>query len=371
MLPEKEVLIPMCISIKTSRWFGIGNVRVSYSRDPQTGLARIVEENNYYPYGLQHSGYNNDVWLNQANTEGQKITFNSREFQNEFDLFVVAMDFRQYDPALGRFTAMDRLTEFAPGITPYRFAFNNPNYWSDPTGLFESRALALQYMKDNNLEGVIQYSNGSFWVVTTVNGRVRSIASIDGEIFDLWGEVLEGTTVSGSSGGGSNNDDGGYWIWSSQLFNFVYIPNESSGYELFFNIGGIYLTTLYHLSIENSKKVYLYGTKSMHRDVLTSLNNRRMLGIASKAKIGGHVISFVQIFHGVYLDGGNYGYNAKIATGSAIGGTLGAWGTAKAFGAFGFMVAGPPGMFFGGLAGALIGGWAGSTIGENVVKNNL
>jgi hypothetical protein len=74
------------------------NVRVSYSRDPQTGIARIVEENNYYPYGLQHSGYNNDVWLNQSNTEGQKITFNSREFQNEFDLFVVAMDFRQYDP---------------------------------------------------------------------------------------------------------------------------------------------------------------------------------------------------------------------------------------------------------------------------------
>ncbi|HRE77744.1 MAG TPA: hypothetical protein PLL09_07965 [Flavobacterium sp.] len=36
------------------------------------------------------------------------------------------MDFRQYDAALGRFMAMDRLTELTPGITPYRFAFNNP-----------------------------------------------------------------------------------------------------------------------------------------------------------------------------------------------------------------------------------------------------
>jgi len=50
---------------------------------------------------------------------------------------MTAMDFRQYDAASGRFVAMDRLTELAPGITPYRFAFNNPNYWSDPSGLFK------------------------------------------------------------------------------------------------------------------------------------------------------------------------------------------------------------------------------------------
>ncbi len=34
---------------------------------------------------------------------------------------------------------MDRLAELAPGITPYRFAFNNPNIFADPTGLFETR----------------------------------------------------------------------------------------------------------------------------------------------------------------------------------------------------------------------------------------
>jgi hypothetical protein len=32
---------------------------------------------------------------------------------------------------------MDRLAELVTSMTPYRFAFNNPVYWSDPTGLIE------------------------------------------------------------------------------------------------------------------------------------------------------------------------------------------------------------------------------------------
>jgi hypothetical protein len=55
-------------------------------------------------------------------------------------LNVTAMDFRQYDGAIGRFNGMDRLSEFAYSITPYRFAYNNPVYWNDPTGLFENLA---------------------------------------------------------------------------------------------------------------------------------------------------------------------------------------------------------------------------------------
>ena len=48
------------------------------------------------------------------------------------------MDFRQYDPAIGRFYSIDKMADIMPSLTPYRFGFNNPVMWSDPTGLFEN-----------------------------------------------------------------------------------------------------------------------------------------------------------------------------------------------------------------------------------------
>ncbi|MEL7003981.1 MAG: RHS repeat-associated core domain-containing protein [Bacteroidota bacterium] len=46
--------------------------------------------------------------------------------------------FRQYDPAIGRFGAIDPLTHHIDGISPYQFAFNDPVFRNDPTGLAPS-----------------------------------------------------------------------------------------------------------------------------------------------------------------------------------------------------------------------------------------
>src|SRR5690554_2954174 len=35
----------------------LGNVRLSYSKDPQTGVLEILDENHYYPFGLKHEVY--------------------------------------------------------------------------------------------------------------------------------------------------------------------------------------------------------------------------------------------------------------------------------------------------------------------------
>lgn len=43
--------------------------------------------------------------------------------------------FRLYDPALGRFTSIDPLADFFPGISPYSFGFDNPILFGDPDGL--------------------------------------------------------------------------------------------------------------------------------------------------------------------------------------------------------------------------------------------
>lgn len=65
-------------------------------------------------------------------------------------------DYRQYDSAIGRFNSPDALSELTYSISPYRFAFNNPVFWRDPTGLFETRKEAREYKKEHNLSGRIQ-----------------------------------------------------------------------------------------------------------------------------------------------------------------------------------------------------------------------
>ena len=117
---------------------GMGNIRLSYTDKNQNIGAidlQIVEENNYYPFGLKHKGYNGVV-----NGREHKYKFNNREWQDELGLNVTAMDFRQYDIALGRFNNLDMLAELSYSTTPYRFAFNNPIFWADPSGLFEDQS---------------------------------------------------------------------------------------------------------------------------------------------------------------------------------------------------------------------------------------
>jgi RHS repeat-associated protein len=139
----------------------LGNNRLSYTflQDQlyvpgQPVQFQILEENHYYPFGLKHSNYNTnqyqfvevengtDYYINITQvpagySSAYKYKFENKEWQDELGLNVTAMDFRHYDSAIGRFNGMDRLTELAPEISPYRFAFNNPVYWNDPTGLIE------------------------------------------------------------------------------------------------------------------------------------------------------------------------------------------------------------------------------------------
>lgn len=118
----------------------LGNVRLSYADADGNGSIdpanEIIEESNYYPFGLKHKGYN-EVVSPYGNSVAQQWKYNGTEFEEALDLNLCEMDFRQYDAALGRFNAIDRLSEFAVAITPYRFAFNNPVSFSDPTGLYE------------------------------------------------------------------------------------------------------------------------------------------------------------------------------------------------------------------------------------------
>lgn len=96
--------------------------------------SEIIEENNFYPFGLEHKGYNNVVSAN-ANSAAQKYGFGGKEHQDELGLGWIDITARNYDATLGRWMNLDPLAEDMRRYSPYTFAFDNPIYFIDPDGM--------------------------------------------------------------------------------------------------------------------------------------------------------------------------------------------------------------------------------------------
>jgi hypothetical protein len=63
----------------------LGNIRLSYQDKNNDGLVNnteIVEENNYYLFGLKHNGYNNAL----NGSSSYKYKYNGKELQDELGL---------------------------------------------------------------------------------------------------------------------------------------------------------------------------------------------------------------------------------------------------------------------------------------------
>ena len=111
----------------------LGNIRLSYSdknNDGQiTASTEIIEENNYYAFGLKHKGYNNVV-----NGTHYPYGYNGKEENDELGLEWLDFGARNYDASLGRWMNLDPLAELMRRHSPYNYAFDNPVYWIDPDG---------------------------------------------------------------------------------------------------------------------------------------------------------------------------------------------------------------------------------------------
>jgi RHS repeat-associated protein len=107
----------------------LGNVRLSYTKNPSTNALDIIEENNYYPFGLKHNGYNPIT-----PTPEYKYQYNGKELQDELGLNVYDYGARNYDPALGRWMNVDPFSEEMTSHSPYNYVFNKPINATDPDG---------------------------------------------------------------------------------------------------------------------------------------------------------------------------------------------------------------------------------------------
>ncbi|MFC5981242.1 RHS repeat domain-containing protein, partial [Flavobacterium salmonis] len=103
--------------------------RLSYSKN-----LNIIEEDNYYPFGLKQSRHDNVV-NTQGNATAQKYKFNGMEESQEHGInWLHPTKFRSYDPVIARFNGIDPLADKSNNITPYAFVMNNPILYSDLTG---------------------------------------------------------------------------------------------------------------------------------------------------------------------------------------------------------------------------------------------
>lgn len=107
----------------------LGNVRLSYNKS-----LNIIEENNYYPFGLKQMSNINTV-STLGNATAQKYKYNGKELQDELGLNMYDYGARNYDPAIGRWMNTDPLAETSRRFSPYTYALNNPVFFIDPDGM--------------------------------------------------------------------------------------------------------------------------------------------------------------------------------------------------------------------------------------------
>ena len=111
----------------------LGNVRAVLSetadRQPYT-----VQASGYYPFGML---FQSEQMQTSLAANANPYLYNGKEIQ---DMPGKWYDYgaRFYDAGLGRWFVVDAMAEKEISWTPYRAFFNNPIYYIDPTGLYES-----------------------------------------------------------------------------------------------------------------------------------------------------------------------------------------------------------------------------------------
>uniref|UniRef100_UPI0025CE42FB RHS repeat domain-containing protein n=1 Tax=Flavobacterium sp. TaxID=239 RepID=UPI0025CE42FB len=170
----------------------LGNTRLSYTKDALTGSLKILEESNYYPFGLKHNGYNPISPI----PENRRL-FNGKELQEELGLNTYDFGFRQYMPDIGRMPNIDMLAELAYDITPNRYCFNNPLIFIDPSGLWETTTGGYTTNKAEDIKRFMSYLGVENNALNNNPSKEQMGSFIEGEISaGGHGKLSDGSTLA-------------------------------------------------------------------------------------------------------------------------------------------------------------------------------
>ena len=104
----------------------LGNIRQVTEVD-ENGIAKVVQINNYYPFGMQYCDGTVDDF-------DQNHKYNGKEYDKMHGLNTYDYGARQYNPVTARWDRIDPLCEKYYSISPYAYCANNPVNRIDPDG---------------------------------------------------------------------------------------------------------------------------------------------------------------------------------------------------------------------------------------------
>ena len=110
----------------------LGNSRVTFAdldKDGEVAQSEILQTNHYYPFGMTM-----ELPSQLMGNPNNAYQYNGKELNSDFGLDWLDYGARWYDASIGRWSAVDPLSEKYYSISPYVYVANNPLKYIDPDG---------------------------------------------------------------------------------------------------------------------------------------------------------------------------------------------------------------------------------------------
>ena len=122
----------------------------------------IVQYNEYYPFGLQTA----TSWARPTATGNNFLANGGTELNTTSSLY--DLEYRSYDPVLGRMNGVDPMATKYASLSPYNFSFNDPVSFTDVTGAdplsdFLASSRAMEKWFDETMPSAMDYNGNGGW----------------------------------------------------------------------------------------------------------------------------------------------------------------------------------------------------------------
>ncbi|PKP40884.1 MAG: hypothetical protein CVT96_07425 [Bacteroidetes bacterium HGW-Bacteroidetes-13] len=177
----------------------LGNIRLSYADADGNGIiaqTEIREENNYYPFGLKHKGYNATL-----TGKDHKYGFGNKEEQDELNLAWLDFGARNYDVTLGRWMNIDRYAESFMPISTYQYAANNPVLYLDYNGDYITIGIKDDY---GNAYSVLYENGKAYHYSKDSDGNITKGDEYDGKDNGFLNRAIADLDKVGGTGQGGH-----------------------------------------------------------------------------------------------------------------------------------------------------------------------